>query len=117
MAYLKLTFGSRVVDQSPCFAHAYRRHRFMPRPIPNFAFDSAGKPQIGCDDRSLFSFGNLIRQTEQLILDLFGRGLLSGTTHTCLGQELCQMAVVRALQHDDDVVLSNQNRSVRSAVM
>ena len=79
----------------------------MPRPIPNFAFDSAGKPQIGCDDRSLFSFGNLIRQTEQLILDLFGRGLLSGTTHTCLGQELCQMAVVRALQHDDDVVLSN----------
>ncbi len=79
----------------------------MPSPVPNFAFNAAGKPQIGCDDRSLFSFGNLIRQTEQLILDLFGRGLLSGTTHTCLGQELCQMAVVRALQDDDDVVLSN----------
>ncbi|MEO7129599.1 MAG: thiamine pyrophosphate-dependent enzyme [Rhodoferax sp.] len=48
-----------------------------------------------------------MRSTEQLILDLFSRGLLSGTTHTCLGQELCQMSVVRALSDPDDVVLSN----------
>ncbi|HET8997575.1 MAG TPA: thiamine pyrophosphate-dependent enzyme [Acetobacteraceae bacterium] len=41
------------------------------------------------------------------MLDLFGKGKLSGTTHTCLGQEFCQMAVVRALQHEDDAVLSN----------
>ena len=75
--------------------------------IPGFDRDSAGKPRIATDDSSLFAYGNLIRQTEQLILDLFGRGLLSGTTHTCLGQELCQMAVVRALHDIDDVVLSN----------
>lgn len=75
--------------------------------IPGFSCDTAGKPQIALDDESLYAFGHLIRSTEQLILDLFGRGLLSGTTHTCLGQELCQIAVVRALDDPDDAVLSN----------
>lgn len=79
----------------------------MVKEIPGFQFDAAGKPQIGLDSGSLYAYGHLIRETERLILDLFGRGLLSGTTHTCLGQELCQMAVVRALGHDDDAVLSN----------
>ena len=62
---------------------------------------------ISLDDASLFAYGHLLRTTEQLILDLFSRGLLSGTTHTCLGQELCQLAVVRALDNSEDVVLSN----------
>jgi 2-oxoisovalerate dehydrogenase E1 component len=79
----------------------------MIRDIPGFQRDNFGKPQIGLDDSSLYAYGNLIRRTEELILDLFSRGLLSGTTHTCLGQELCQMAVVRALNDPDDVVLSN----------
>ena len=79
----------------------------MIKVIPGFQRDSFGKPQIGLDDTSLYAYGNLIRRTEELILDLFSRGLLSGTTHTCLGQELCQMAVVRALNDADDVVLSN----------
>src|SRR5436305_13293371 len=69
--------------------------------------DAFGRPRIGLDNESLYAFGHMIRLTEQLILDLFGRGLLSGTTHTCLGQELCQMSVVRALDDADDVVLSN----------
>jgi 2-oxoisovalerate dehydrogenase E1 component len=56
---------------------------------------------------ALYGFGHLIRGTELLLLDLFTKGLLSGTTHTCLGQELCQMAVVRALDDPHDVVLSN----------
>jgi 2-oxoisovalerate dehydrogenase E1 component len=79
----------------------------MISPVPGFLGDLHGKPRIGLDDISLYGFGHFIRSTEQLILDLFGRGLLSGTTHTCLGQELCQMSVVRALSHPDDVVLSN----------
>ncbi len=72
-----------------------------------FRRDAQGKPVVECDDASLYAFGHLMRSTEQLILDLFGRGLLSGTTHTCLGQELCQLSVVRALNDPDDVVLSN----------
>jgi 2-oxoisovalerate dehydrogenase E1 component len=75
--------------------------------LPGFERDIHGKPRIGLDDASLFAWGHLLRSTEQLILDLFSRGLLSGTTHTCLGQELCQLAVVRAMNEPDDVVLSN----------
>lgn len=74
---------------------------------PIFAVDAFGKPSIGTTPSELFAYGHLVRQTEKLILDLFGRGLVSGTTHTCLGQELCQMSVVRSLGHPDDYVLSN----------
>ena len=75
--------------------------------IPGFERDAFGKPIVGLDPAGLYAYGHLVRLTEQLILDLFGRGLLSGTTHTCLGQELCQISVVRALTDPDDVVLSN----------
>jgi 2-oxoisovalerate dehydrogenase E1 component len=71
------------------------------------ARDRHGKPLLPLEPEPLYAFGNLIRQSEQMLLDLFGKGLLSGTTHTCIGQELCQMAVVRALDHPDDAVLSN----------
>lgn len=69
--------------------------------------NALGKPVIGLSNKELYAFGHLIREAEQLILDLFGRGLVSGTTHTCLGQEVCQMSVVRALDDPDDHVLSN----------
>ena len=75
--------------------------------LPGIEVDPHGKPVIGLDETSLYRYAHLVRCTEQLILDLFTRGQLSGTTHTCLGQELCQMAVVRALDDPDDVVLSN----------
>lgn len=74
---------------------------------PRLARDRHGKPLLPLEPEPLYAFGNLLRQSEQLLLDLFGKGLLSGTTHTCIGQELCQMAVVRALDHPDDAVLSN----------
>jgi 2-oxoisovalerate dehydrogenase E1 component len=59
------------------------------------------------DDRAIYSFGLLIRETEQALLKMFGEGLLSGTTHTCLGEEICQISVVRALNDPEDSVLSN----------
>ncbi len=72
-----------------------------------FARNPDGKPAIALTPHSIFSFGLLIRETEQALLRLFSEGLLSGTTHTCLGQELCQMSVVRALNDPADIVLSN----------
>jgi acetoin:2,6-dichlorophenolindophenol oxidoreductase subunit alpha len=48
----------------------------------------------------------LIRHFEQNLLDLFGQGFLSGTTHTCLGQEQVPVAV-SALLAPDDFVFSN----------
>ena len=75
--------------------------------LPGIERDGDGKPRLPLEASTLYRFGHLIRTTEWLLLDLFTKGLLSGTTHTCLGQELCQMAIVRALHHPDDVVLSN----------
>lgn len=75
--------------------------------LPGIARDARGKPCIGLDSETAYAFGHLIRLTEQLILDQFSRGLVSGTTHTCLGQELTAMSVVRALDDPEDVVLSN----------
>ena len=72
-----------------------------------FERETGGKPTIGCDTQSIYSFALLIRRTEELLLRLFSQGLLSGTTHTCIGQELCAMSVVRALNNPADVVLSN----------
>jgi 2-oxoisovalerate dehydrogenase E1 component len=72
-----------------------------------FARNADGKPVIPATPQSIFSYGLLIRETEQALLRLFSEGLLSGTTHTCLGQELCQMSVVRALNDPHDAVLSN----------
>src|SRR6266481_7667480 len=69
--------------------------------------DASGKPLTPLTPASVYRFGHLIRLTESLLLKLFSEGLLSGTTHTCLGQELCQMSVVRALHHPHDRVLSN----------
>src|SRR6266481_2736597 len=75
--------------------------------VPGFARDDQGRPRIGLDPESLYAYGHLIRLTEQLILDQFSRGLVSGTTHTCLGQEIAAISVVRALDHAEDAVLSN----------
>jgi len=72
-----------------------------------FERDACGKPVVPRDAASIYSFGTLIRKTEELLLQLFSQGLLSGTTHTCLGQEICALSVVRALSHPEDVVLSN----------
>ena len=71
------------------------------------SFDGKTKPQLPLDPTALYSFGHLIRGAEEALLDLFSKGQLSGTTHTCLGQELCQMSVVRALNHENDAVFSN----------
>ncbi len=76
-------------------------------PSAHLERDSMGKPIIRLDSESVYTFGHLIRLTESLLLKLFGQGLLSGTTHTALGQELCQMAVVRALNDPNDVIVSN----------
>jgi 2-oxoisovalerate dehydrogenase E1 component len=78
-----------------------------PAALPGIGRDSHGKPRIGLVPESLYAFGHLIRLTEQLVLEQFSRGLVSGTTHTCLGQELTAISVVRALDHPEDVVLSN----------
>jgi 2-oxoisovalerate dehydrogenase E1 component len=48
----------------------------------------------------------LIRRFEETLLELFSAGMLSGTTHTCIGQEVCAYGVVDALDRKRDIVFS-----------
>ncbi|MEV4164693.1 thiamine pyrophosphate-dependent dehydrogenase E1 component subunit alpha [Nonomuraea dietziae] len=45
----------------------------------------------------------VIRAFERTLLDLYGRGLLNGTTHTCLGQEYVPVAMEGLLDPSDHV--------------
>jgi len=49
----------------------------------------------------------LVRAVEEQLLELFAAGKLSGTTHTCIGQEMVAVALAAALDRRNDVVVSN----------
>ena len=74
---------------------------------PRTIVGADARPLIPLEDAAVYQFGHRIRLTERLLLRLFSDGLVSGTTHTCIGQELCQIAVVRALHGEHDHILSN----------
>ncbi len=48
----------------------------------------------------------LIRMVERTIEDLFGKGLLFGTAHCCIGQEAVAVGAVATLG-EDDIITSN----------
>lgn len=48
-----------------------------------------------------------IRRTEEMLLDLYSRGLLFGTVHTSVGQEAADAGVVSVLDREKDVIWSN----------
>ncbi|HEV2696315.1 MAG TPA: thiamine pyrophosphate-dependent enzyme [Verrucomicrobiae bacterium] len=52
-------------------------------------------------DTALYKRAAGIRQFEELLLQMFSEGKLSGTVHTCIGQELCALAVIDALEKND----------------
>lgn len=62
-----------------------------------------GLSQLSDDDLRLLL---LIRHFELGILDLFSKGELSGTTHTCIGQEYVPVAL-QPLLGDGDFIFSN----------
>lgn len=59
------------------------------------------------DLERLFADMFLIRRFEETLLDLFGAGEISGTTHTCIGQEADAVGVVACLEAELDVIVSN----------
>lgn len=48
-----------------------------------------------------------IRRFEMNLLDLFARGKISGTTHTCVGQEACAVALYAHIDRERDAVFTN----------
>ncbi|MGB6429963.1 MAG: thiamine pyrophosphate-dependent dehydrogenase E1 component subunit alpha [Candidatus Acidiferrales bacterium] len=61
------------------------------------------------DDLSWALFRKMlqVRRVEESLLQLFSRGLLFGTVHTCIGQEVCGVGVTQALNPAKDVLWSN----------
>jgi 2-oxoisovalerate dehydrogenase E1 component len=49
----------------------------------------------------------LIRAVEERLLKLFSEGRLTGTTHTCIGQEMAAIALADALDPQRDLIFSN----------
>jgi TPP-dependent pyruvate/acetoin dehydrogenase alpha subunit len=49
----------------------------------------------------------LIRIFEEELMDLFAKNELSGTTHTCMGQEGVAVGVLSAIDRDKDMIWSN----------
>lgn len=58
------------------------------------------------DHAALYRSMFLIRRFEEIVLDAFSRGVLTGTTHTYIGQE-ADAAGIFSVTEDDDVVFSN----------
>jgi acetoin:2,6-dichlorophenolindophenol oxidoreductase subunit alpha len=61
----------------------------------------------GARPERLYADMVLIRRFEETLLDLFAAGKVSGTTHTCIGQEADAVGVVACLDRDVDVIVSN----------
>lgn len=60
------------------------------------------------EDRSDLLAGMImVRSVEKHLLNMFSRGLLPGTVHTCLGQEACAIGVAAATDPDHDIIFSN----------
>ena len=49
----------------------------------------------------------MIRLFETRLLELFSRGFIDGTVHTCIGQEACATGVLNAADLEKDLVFSN----------
>ncbi|OGT47476.1 MAG: hypothetical protein A3E83_01690 [Gammaproteobacteria bacterium RIFCSPHIGHO2_12_FULL_41_20] len=63
---------------------------------------SAGAPELSLIEKCLTQ-GLLIRHVENKLLALYKEGLLHGTIHTCVGQELSGVAVATRLRQGDNV--------------
>ncbi|HKU15986.1 MAG TPA: thiamine pyrophosphate-dependent enzyme [Steroidobacteraceae bacterium] len=49
----------------------------------------------------------LVRAVEERLLRLFSEGKLTGTTHTCIGQELSAISLADSLDRQRDIIFSN----------
>jgi len=62
---------------------------------------------VNLETRGHLHTAYLVRTVEEQLLQLFADGKLSGTTHTCIGQEMAAVALAAALDRRRDVVVSN----------
>lgn len=79
-----------------------------PLKVPEWlARNGNGLLDIPLKAESVYAVAHLIRVTEESILKLFSEGRVSGSVHTALGEEICQLGIVRCLRNTDDAIFSN----------
>ena len=55
----------------------------------------------------LYALMSTIRHFEFSLLEMFEKGVLAGTTHTCLGQETTAVGIISSIDKDKDIVFTN----------
>lgn len=63
----------------------------------------------------LFTQVHTIRAFEEQAIDLFAKGLITGSTHPCIGQEAIAVGVCSVLQKDDPVLATYRGHGVAIA--
>lgn len=74
--------------------------------------DNAALIKMPTCDRSstveeLYLAMSTIRYFELSLLEMFDQGTLTGTTHTCLGQEASAVGIISSLEKDRDIAFTN----------
>ena len=59
--------------------------------------------ELSTNENEIFKKAIFIRQLENFFLELFSKGLLNGTIHTCVGQELTPVVLSKNLIKGDKV--------------
>jgi acetoin:2,6-dichlorophenolindophenol oxidoreductase subunit alpha len=72
-----------------------------------FVFETQNFAPSGRKEDDFYFQMSLIRRFELSLLDLFGKGKIFGTTHTCQGQEADAVGVVNNLDRTRDTIWSN----------
>ena len=67
----------------------------------NFSYSKMNKDKYIHFFRQMY----LIRKFENLILDLFSKGEISGTTHTYMGQEAIAVGIINNLTNNQIIVM------------
>ena len=62
-------------------------------------------------EKEIYKKSLYIREFEKLILSLFDKGLLHGTTHTAIGQELIPVTILSDISEDDTVVSNHRSHA------
>jgi 2-oxoisovalerate dehydrogenase E1 component len=69
--------------------------------------DAGADPALQSVDARMIALIARIRSFEKKLLDLFAEGKLSGTTHTCIGQEVCAASLYAHVDPERDAVFTN----------
>ena len=62
-------------------------------------------------EKEIYKKSLYIREFEKLLLSLFDKGLLHGTTHTAIGQELIPVTILSDISEDDTVVSNHRSHA------